>query len=48
MIDTDFGLVSQCNEDTHESWKAIIDKYEVSDEKQESLNKFPNRGEIAG
>ena len=38
LIDIPFGLVRQCNENAHKSWKALIDKYEVSDEKQESIN----------
>ena len=33
-----FKLVSQCNENSHEASKAIIDKCELLDEKQESLN----------
>ena len=28
----------QCNKNAHEAWRELIDKYEVSDEKQESLN----------
>ena len=36
------GLVRKCDENSHESWKALIDKYEVSDEKQESLNEVKN------
>ena len=43
LIYTPFGLVRQCNENAHETWKALIDKYEVSDEKQESLNEMSNR-----
>ena len=29
-----FGLVRQCDENAHYAWKALIEKYEVSDEKQ--------------
>ena len=43
LTDTTFGLVRQCDENAHEAWKALIDKYEVSDEKQESLNEVTNR-----
>ena len=38
-----FGLVRQCDENTHDAWKALIEKYEVSDEKQKSLNGVTNR-----
>ena len=38
-----FELARQCNENAHEAQKALIDKYEVSDEKQESLNEVTNR-----
>ena len=38
-----FGLVRQRDENAHEYWKALIDKYEVSDEYQESLNEVTNR-----
>ena len=43
LTDLPFGLVRQCDENAHDSWKALIDKYEVSDEKQESLNEVTNR-----
>ena len=36
-------LVRQCDEISHEAWKALIDKYEVLDENQESLNEITNR-----
>ena len=36
-------LVKQCDEISHESWKVLIDKYEVLDENQESLNEITNR-----
>ena len=38
-----FGLVRQCCENAHNAWKSLIEKYEVSDEKQESLNEVTNR-----
>ena len=38
-----FGLVIQFNEDEHEAWKSLIDKYDVSDEKQEIINEVTNR-----
>ena len=34
LIEIPFGLVRQCDDNSHKSWKALIDKYEVSDEKQ--------------
>ena len=43
LTDTPFGLVRQCDENGHESWKSLIDKCEVSDEKQEMLNEVNNR-----
>ena len=43
MTDIPFGLVMQCDEYSHESWKDLIEKYVVSDEEQESLNKITNR-----
>ena len=27
LLDIPFGLVKQCDENEHESWKALIDKY---------------------
>ena len=38
-----FGLVRQFDENSHDVWKALIDKYEVSDDKKESLNEVTNR-----
>ena len=38
FIDIPFGLVRQCDENSHGAWKALIGKYELSDEKQERLN----------
>ena len=43
LTDTTFGLVRQCDENSLDAWKALIDKYEVSDEKQDILNKVTNR-----
>ena len=37
------GLVSKCDENANDARKAFIDKYEVSDHKQESLNEVTNR-----
>ena len=28
---TPFGMVRKCDENAHDAWKALIDKYEVSD-----------------
>ena len=36
-------MARKCNENSHEAWKALIEKYKVSDEKQESLNEMNNR-----
>ena len=38
LTDIPFGLFRQCDENTYYTQKALIEKYEVSDEKQESLN----------
>ena len=43
MKDIPFGLVRKCDENDHEAWKDLIEKYEVSDERQESLNGVTNR-----
>ena len=43
LIDIPSGLVMKCDENSHVSWKALIDKYEVSYEKQEILNEVTNR-----
>ena len=43
LTDIPSGLVRQYDENSHVSWKALIDKYEVSDENQESLNEVKNR-----
>ena len=37
-----FGLVRQCDENSHYACKYLIEKYEVLDEKQESLNDVAN------
>ena len=36
------GVVRQCDENAHDAWKALIYKYEVSDEKRESFNEVTN------
>ena len=38
-----FGLVRQCDDNAHDAWKSFIEKYEVSDDKQEILNEVTNR-----
>ena len=43
LTDIPFGLVRQCDENSHDAWKALIEKYEVLDEKQKSLNEMKNR-----
>ena len=43
LTDIPSGFVRQCDQNSHESRKALIDKYEVSDEKQDILNKVTNR-----
>ena len=42
FTDIPFGLARQCNENSHEAWKALIEKYEVPDETQDSLNEVTN------
>ena len=37
LSDIPFGVVRQCNENLHESWNALIETYEVSDEKRKLL-----------
>ena len=39
LVEIPFGLVRKCDENEHDAWKELIDKYEVSNEKQEILNK---------
>ena len=34
LKDISFWLVSQCDDNAHDAWKALSDEYEVSDEKQ--------------
>ena len=41
--ETTFRLVRQYDENEHEFWKALMEKYKVSEEKQESLNEVTNR-----
>ena len=43
LTDIPSGLVRKCGENSHVSQKALIEKYEVSYEKQESLNEVTNR-----
>ena len=43
LIDIPFGLARKCNESSHESWKTVTGKYEVSDQEQESLNFMTSR-----
>ena len=43
LTDILFRLVIQCDENVHDSRKDLIDKYEVSDGKQETLNEVKNR-----
>ena len=47
LNDIYFGLFRQCYESSHGSQKALIEKYEVSDKKQESLNEVTNRWNIS-
>ena len=37
-----FGFPRKCNEYSHEASKALLDIYDVSDKKQESLNEVTN------
>ena len=43
LIDIPFGLARHCDKNSHDAWKYLIEKYEVSYEKQESLNEVTNR-----
>ena len=43
FTDTPSGLVRQCDDNSHESWKDLIGNFEVSDDKQEGLNLVTNR-----
>ena len=43
LTDISCGLVRQCDENEHYVWKSLIEKYEVSYEKQEILNEVTNR-----
>ena len=38
-----FGLVRQYDENAHDARKSLIDKYGVSDKRQESLNQMTTR-----
>ena len=42
LADISFGMVRKCDENAHDARKALIDKYVLSDEKQESLNEVTN------
>ena len=42
LTDITFSMVGQCDEDAHGACKALIYKYEVSNDKQETLNGVPN------
>ena len=37
------ALVIQCYENSHDAWKSFIDKYEVTDERQEMFNELTKR-----
>ena len=37
-----FVMVRQCDQRAHYAWKELIDKYELSDEKQDILNEASN------
>ena len=43
LVDIPFVLVRHYNDNSHEAWKALMEKYDVSDEKQESLNDVTNK-----
>ena len=44
LTDIPFGLIKQCDENAHDERKALIEKYGVSDEKQESLYEVKTGG----
>ena len=43
LTDILFGLVRHCDESENEAWKDLIEKYEVTDEKQDILNEVTNK-----
>ena len=43
LTEIPFGMVRQCDENTHDIWEELIDKYYLSYKKQESLNKLTSR-----
>ena len=43
LTDIPSGVVRQCDDHSNESWKDLIRKCKVSDDKQESLNEVTNR-----
>ena len=42
LIDIPFVLVRHCDENSHDAWKALIEKYEVSYDNKEILNEVTN------
>ena len=42
LTGTHLGLVRKCNENAHDAWKYLIDKYEVSDD-EARLFKWVNK-----
>ena len=46
LTDIPFGIVRKCDENSHDALKSLINKYEVSDEKQDILNELTNKWNI--
>ena len=43
LTEISFGLVKQYDKNAHYAWKALIHRYEVSNENQDTLNEVTNR-----
>ena len=43
QTDIPFEMARHCNKNVNESWKELIEKYEVTDKKQEGINEVKNR-----
>ena len=47
LSDIPFGLTRQCNDNAHEAWMELIERYEVSEEKRDNLNEVQTGGTYA-
>ena len=43
FVEITFRLFRQCDDNAHNAWEFLIDKYELKDEKQEILSEVTNR-----